>query len=102
MANILAKYKRTRLVFGKSSVLLKTVVSAAIALSTVVLVTIRVNTWQAEDQIRKLQERAAVLEMENAKLQQQVDNLGTVESIRTIAAQELGLVDPDTIIFVTE
>jgi len=102
MANSLANYKRTRLVFGKSSVLLKTVVSAAIALSTVVLVTIRVNTWQAEDQIRKLQERAAVLEMENAKLQQQVDNLGTVESIRTIAAQELGLVDPDTIIFVTE
>lgn len=102
MANILAKYINVRLVFGKSSVLLKTVVSAAIALSTVVLVTIRLNTWQAEDQIRKLRERAGILEMENAKLQQQVDELGTVESIRSIAAQELGLVDPNTIIFETE
>ena len=102
MADILAKYINVRLVFGKSSVLLKTVVSAAIALSTVVLVSIRLNTWQTEEQIQKLHERAAILEMENAKLQQQVDELGTVESIRAIAAKELGLVDPDTIIFETE
>jgi len=102
MADILEKYIHVRLEFGKSGILLKTVVSAVLALSTLVLVSIRVNTWQAEDQIRSLRERAGILEMENAKLQQQVDALGTVESVRAIAAQELGLVDPDTIIFESE
>ena len=102
MADMLEKYINVRLEFGKSGILLKTVVSAVLALSTLVLVSIRVNTWQAEDRIRSLQERAGILEMENAKLQQQVDALGTVESVRAIAAQELGLVDPDTIIFESE
>ena len=102
MADMLAKYINVRLEFGKSGILLKTVVSAVLALSTLVLVSIRVNTWQAEDRIRSLQEKAGILEMENAKLQQQVEALGTVESVRAIAAQELGLVDPDTIIFESE
>ena len=102
MADILAKYINLRLVFGKSGILLKTVVSAVLALSTLVLVAIRVNSWQAEDRIRSLQERAGILEMENARLQQQVEALGTVESVRAIAARELGLVDPDTIIFESE
>ena len=102
MADFLAKYINLRLEFGKSGILLKTVVSAVLALSTLVLVSIRVNTWQAEDQIKMLQERAGILEMENASLQQKVDALGTVESVRTIAAEELGLVDPNTIIFESE
>lgn len=102
MADFLAKYINLRLEFGKSGILLKTVVSAVLALSTLVLVSIRVNTWQAEDQIKMLQERAGILEMENARLQQKVDALGTVESVRTIAAEELGLVDPNTIIFESE
>ena len=102
MANIWAKFISIRLVFGKSSPLLKTVVAAAIALSTVVLVTLRLSTWEAEEQLQKLQQRAAILEMENAQLQQQVDELGTVESIRTIAARELGLVEPGTIIIENE
>ena len=89
MAEFLEKYIRTRLVFGKATPLLKTVVSAVIVLSAMVLVTMRLNTWQAEERIQELRERAVVLEMENARLQQQVDDLGTVESIRTIAAQEL-------------
>ena len=102
MTDFLAKYINLRLEFGKSGILLKTAVTAVLALSTLVLVTMRVNTWQAEDRIQELKERAAILEMENARLQQQVDELGTVESIREIAARELGLVDPDTIIFETE
>lgn len=102
MANMLAKYINLRLVFGKSGILLKTVVTTALALSTLVLLTLRVNTWRAEDRIQELKVRAAILEMENAKLQQQVDELGTVDSVREIAARELGLVDPDTIIFETE
>ena len=99
MAEFLEKYMNVRLEFGKSSILLKTAVTAAIALSTVVLITMRLNTWQAEEKIHELQQRAAILQMENEKLQQKLDQLDTVEGIRTIAAEELGLVDPETIIF---
>ena len=102
MADILEKYFHVRLEFGRSGILLRTVVAAVLALSTLVLLSIRVNVWQAEDQIRSLRERAGILEMENARLQQQVDELGTVESVRSIAARELGLVDPNTIIFESE
>lgn len=102
MENGLEKLKRTRLVFGKTSPLMKTALAAVIALSTVTLITMRVTVWDREDECRSLQQQAAVLEQENAALQEQVDSLGTVESIRRIAAEELGLVDPNTIIIDSE
>ena len=91
-----------RLMFGKAGPLLKTVVSAAIALSTVVLLTLSVAQLEAEATTRQLQDRAAQLLRENALLQQQIDALDTVESIRQIAQQELGLVDPGTVIIDSE
>ena len=102
MSKSWANFKRIRLVFGKASPLLKTVVSAAIALSTVVLITLSLTQWEAKDKALELQRLAAALEQENAQLQEQIENLGTVESIRQIAAQELGLVDPGTIIIDSE
>ena len=51
---------------------------------------------QAETQ-RKT-EQAAAMEGENADLQEKIDNIGSVQSIRQIAQDELGLADPDTIL----
>ena len=93
---------RFRRVFGKASPLLKTVVSASIALSIAVLITLRLMQWEARADALELQRRAAQLEQENALLQEQIENLDTVESIRQIAMQELGLVDPGTVIFDSE
>lgn len=94
--------RKVRLVFGKASPLLKAAISAAIALSTVTLITLRLTQWDTRDKAQQLREQAAALEQENIRLQEQIDDLGTVDSIRRIAAQELGLVDPNAIIIDSE
>lgn len=102
MVNGMEKLKRTQLVFGKASPLLKASLAAVIALSTATLLTMRLTEWSKQDEYQRLQQQAAVLEQENAALQEQVDSLGTVESIRRIAAEELDLVDPNTVIIDSE
>ena len=54
------------------------------------------NGMQAETQ-RKT-EQAAAMEGENADLQEKIDSIGSVQSIRQIARDELGLVDSDTVL----
>ena len=54
------------------------------------------NGIQTETQ-RKT-EQAAAMEGENADLQEKIDNIGSVQSIRQIAQDELGLADPDTVL----
>ena len=98
----LAKVKNIQLEFGKASPLVKTVISATIALSTVALISLRFAQWDAQNTTEQLMDRAAVLQQENVRLQEMVDELGTVSSIRRIAAEELGLVDPNTVIFDSE
>ena len=53
---------------------------------------IRQQTQAALDQ-------AAVLEQDKSDLNTQIDQLGSVQSVLDIAEQELGLVNPDTVIF---
>lgn len=95
----MANFKRIRLVFGKASPLLKTVVAAVIVLSTITLITLRMGQLEAKAATDRLQQQASQLERDNARLTQRIDALGTAESIRLIAEEELGLVEPDTIIF---
>ena len=77
---------------------LKAVLMVLIVLSTAALVALRWvhNGIQAETQ-RKT-EQAAAMEGENADLQEKIDNIGSVQSIRQIAQDELGLADPDTVL----
>ena len=77
---------------------LKAVLIVLIVLSTAALVALRWvhNGIQAETQ-RKT-EQAAAMEGENADLQEKIDSIGSVQSIRQIAQEELGLADPDTVL----
>ncbi len=77
---------------------LKAVLIVLIVLSTAALVALRWvhNGIQAETQ-RKT-EQAAAMEGENADLQEKIDSIGSVQSIRQIAQDELGLADPDTVL----
>lgn len=102
MIDVWTKMRKVRLSFGKVPLLLKTVISAAIILFTVTLITARLTQWDAESRAQELRQRAADLERENSRLQEQIDDLGTVDSIYRIAGQELGLVDPNTIIIDSE
>ena len=49
-------------------------------------------------EIADLKQEASGLEYANQELDRKTDELGSVQSIQDIAQEELGLVDPDTII----
>ena len=89
-----------RIVYRRSSTLVKCVVLAAIVLSTAALIILRASIQTAQGQQSDLHEQAAQLELENRLLTQQIAELGTVESVKRIATLELGLVDPNSQFFV--
>lgn len=93
---------RIRLVYRPSTTLLKCVVLAAILLCTLAVITLGLRRNEAEKQAEILRQEAAVLEQENQALRDKISILGTVESVKQIARDILGLVDPDTVIFETE
>lgn len=96
MGHILSRFQ---LQYRRTSTLHKVVIAAAVVLSSVTLFSLRLVHWGAEDRLHNLRQQAAALEQINAGLRQDIDELGTADSIRKIAQEELGLVDPDTIIF---
>ena len=88
-----------RLIYKRSSSLTKCVVLAAIVLSTLALIALRIGIQAQQAQQQKLQEQAAQLEYDNYQLTRQIAELGTVESVKRTATLELGLVDPDSEFF---
>ena len=77
---------------------LKAVLAALIVLFMGALAALRWvhNGIQAQTQLKR--EQAAAMEGANADLQEKIDSIGSVQSIRQIAQEELGLADPDTIL----
>ena len=88
-----------RLVYRRSSTLVKCVVLATVVVSTMALVVLRISIQANQGQQKDLQLQAAQLEQENRALTRQIAELGTVESVKRIATSELGLVDPDSQFF---
>lgn len=88
-----------RLVYRRSSTLVKCVVLATVVVSTMALVVLRISIQANQGQQKELQLQAAQLEQENRALTRRIAELGTVESVKRIATSELGLVDPDSQFF---
>lgn len=99
MANQSKPLHRIRLVYRRSSLLLKCVVLTTIVLSTAALITLRAAILEVEARTEVLRAQAAELELSNQELQERIDELGTIQSIIRIAGEKLGLVDPNTTIF---
>lgn len=99
MANEKNPFRHFRLVIRRSSPLLKCVVLAAIILSTVALLTLHFSIRHTQQETQLLRSHAARLEQENQELVTNTAQIGTVDSIKRIAREELGLVDPDTEFF---
>ena len=93
---------RIRLVFSHSSTALKCIVLVAIVLSTMALLALRLAILDAKEKTEAMRHEAAALEKENAQLEQTISDLGTVQSVKDLAGRLLGLVDPDTVIFLPE
>ena len=98
MKKIRSFLRRFQLQYRRTSALNKVAIAAAIVLSSMTLISLRLAQWEAEETLANLRHQAAVLDQENNALRQDIDDLGTTDSIRDIAREELGLVDPDTII----
>lgn len=90
---------RFRFVYRRSSPLLKFAVLILLVASIVALLTMRLVLLQTQSQYDQLRHHAAQLEQQNQQLEQNIAELGTVQSYKRIAAEELGLVDPDTTFF---
>ena len=96
------KFSRIRLVYKRSSTLTKVLVLVAVVLSTVALLSLRGLILETEAKNAALLQQAAQLEGENAQLEQNIDSLGTLDSVIRIARELLGLEDPDTVILVPQ
>lgn len=99
MANRKNPLGRIRLVYRRTSPLLKCVVLATIVLCTAALLILHSSIRQLRQDTDGLRAEAVALEQENRKLKKSIAELGTVQSIKRIAEEELGLVDPDAIFF---
>ena len=92
-------FSRIRIVYRHSPLMLKCVLLAAIVFSTVALIALRMGIGEYRAQTDKLRDQAAQVELENQELEEDIQNKDSVEGIKDIAEEELGLVDPDTVIF---
>ena len=92
-------FQRIRLVSRRSPMLLKILVLVTILVSAAALLALRGSMLRYQQQKQALQAQALQLQQENAKLTEYIAELGTEDSIRRIAMEELGLMDPDAQFF---
>ena len=92
------KRRRFRLVFTKTSPLVKCLILITVVLSTVALVTLHATIEENRSQYEAMRQYAMTLEGDNQDLDQRIEELGSIESALRIAMEELGLVLPDTVV----
>ena len=90
--------KRVRVVYRKSNTLTKTVVLSTIVPSMAALLALNLSIQAAQLRAQELANQAAQLEQENQQLENNIDDLGSADSVEQIAKDELGLVNPDIVV----
>ena len=98
MAEFKNPFRDIKVEYTRSHPLTKVVVIALIVLSMAALITLRWSSVQLNREIEQMRREAAQLEAENQALKEKLKELGNVDGIEYIAEEELGLVDPDTIV----
>ena len=88
-----------RLVYRRSPIFLKILVLITILVSAAALLGIRATMAGYQEQKQALYAQAVNLQEENTELTERIAELGTKTSIRRIAIEELGMIDPDAKIF---
>lgn len=91
---------KIKLVYRPGKTLTKVALLGVIVLSTAALITIHTAIERSEAREEAMRSEAAALEQQNRELEQKIDALGSKDSILDIAEEELGLVDPDTVVYV--
>ena len=93
---------KVKLVRKRSRTVTKIVVLTAVILSMIALLTLLVTIQVTRYETGELRSEASQLEDGNSRLEQYIEELGTVRAIIRIAQEELGLIDPDSIIIQPE
>ena len=87
-------FRQIRVVYRRSSLLLKILVLVTVLASAAALLALRAALVSYQQQSQVLQSQAAQLLQKNEDLTQRIAQLGTKDSIRRIAIEELDLMDP--------
>lgn len=101
--NQLIKYLSSiRLVYRRTATLTKIVVASAVVLSMAALLMLHGTLDATHDATEALRQQAIALEQENSRLEQYINQKGTVTEIVRVAQEKLGLVEPDSIVIQPE
>ena len=100
MTDSTVKALSVRVVFSPSSPLLKILVVVLLTFSMVALAAL---TWvkltvQSQTETEAIAAEAAAVAGQNRVLEQRVENMDSDDTVRAIAQEELGLIDPDTVL----
>ncbi len=98
MNRIFAPNSQIQFVFQKSSRPIKVAAIAAVALSLLALLSIHAAIDGTDRRNQELRAQATALEKENLELQQDIGDLGSVQSIEKIAQEQLEMGYPGTIL----
>ena len=98
MANKNSPPKQVKVEVRPASNILKILLIVLIIFSIVALAALRWVHSGILSEIDELKQEASGLEHANSELEQKTEELGSVQSIQDIAKEELGLMDPNTVI----
>jgi len=90
--------KHVKVEVRSTTPVLKIVLIVLILFSILTLIALRWVHTGILQETENLKDEAAAIEQKNEDLQQKKDELGSVQSVEDIARDELGLVDPDSVI----
>ena len=102
MADLEKFFSKFQLVKVRSRKLTVIILIIAIVLSMGALAALHISRISLENRTADLRDKAAHLEAENEELLEDIEQVNSIHGIVEIAEEELGLVQPDAVIFQTE
>ena len=102
MADLEKFFSKFQLVKVRSRKLTIIMLIVAIVLSIGALTYLHLSIRALKTGTSNLRDQAAQLELANQDLQEDIDQIGSMQSIVDIAQNELGLVSPDAVFYQTE
>ena len=102
MADLEKFFSKFQLVKKRGKKLTIVMLVVAMLLSVGALTVLHFSIASLKKRTEDLRNQAIYLEGENAQLQEDIDQIGSIQSIVDIAEKELGLVQPDAIFYQPE
>ena len=102
MANFKKMINRIQFVRRRSSKWTVIVIIIAIVLSMGALAALHLSMIELKNRTDELMDKAAHLEAENDQLQEDIEQVDSIQGIVEIAEEELGLVQPDAVFYIED